>query len=155
MLIAATTYQWLLTVHILAAAIWVGGALATQVYAIRAARAGAARVTEFAADIEWLGTRVFIPASLTLVVFGFLLAAEGNWEWEFWLVAGLAIWALSFVTGAGFLGPESGRINALSAEQGPESPEVQRRLRRIFLISRIELVLLILIVVDMTVKPGL
>ena len=155
MLIAATTYEWLLSAHILAAVIWVGGATATQLYALRARRAGPARVTEFAADIEWLGTRVFIPASLTLVVFGFLLVGEHDWQWDFWLVAGLTIWGLSFVTGAGFLGPESGRINQMSAELGPEAPEVQRRLRRIFLISRIELVLLILVVVDMTLKPGL
>ena len=155
MLIAATTYQWLLTAHILAAVIWVGGALATQLYALRAQRAGPGRIAEFAGDIEWLGTRVFIPASLTLVVFGFLLVGELDWEWKFWLVAGLAIWVASFLTGAGFLGPESGRINQMSAELGPESPEVQRRLRRIFLISRIELVLLILVVVDMTLKPGL
>ena len=154
MLIAATTYQWLLTAHILAAVIWVGGAFATQVYAMRAQRAGPGRVAEFAGDIEWLGTRVFIPASLTLVVFGFLLAEEANWAWEFWLYAGLAVWALSFLVGAGFLGPESGRINKLSAEFGPEHPDVQARLRRIFVISRIELVLLILIVLDMTLKPG-
>ena len=155
MLIAITTYQWLLAAHILAATLWVGGAFASQMYALRAQRAGSARVAEFAGDVEWPGTRVFIPSSLALIVFGFLLVGEGNWEWEPWLVAALVVWGLSFVTGAGFLGPESGRINQLSAELGPESSEVQRRIRRIFLISRIELVLLILVVLDMTLKPGL
>lgn len=41
------------------------------------------------------------------------------------------------------------------AERGPEDAEYQQRLRRIFLVSRIELLLLILVVLDMTVKPGL
>jgi hypothetical protein len=40
-------------------------------------------------------------------------------------------------------------------ERGPDDPEYQRRLARIFLVSRIELLLLILVVLDMTVKPGL
>jgi hypothetical protein len=40
-------------------------------------------------------------------------------------------------------------------QRGPEDPEYQRRLSRIFLISRIELLALILVVLDMAVKPGL
>ena len=40
-------------------------------------------------------------------------------------------------------------------ERGPEDPEYLRRLGRIFLVSRIELFLLILVVLDMAVKPGL
>jgi hypothetical protein len=40
-------------------------------------------------------------------------------------------------------------------ERGPDDPEYRRRLARIFLVSRIELLLLILVVLDMTVKPGL
>ena len=154
MLTAATTYEWLLAVHVLAAVVWVGGAAATQVYGIRARLAGPGRVADFARDAEWIGTRVFIPSSLLLVVFGFLLISEGSWDYEFWIVAALAMWAGSFLTGALFLGPESGRIAKLSDEHGAESDEVQRRIARIFLVSRIELLFLILIVLDMTLKPG-
>jgi hypothetical protein len=68
---------------------------------------------------------------------------------------GFIVWLLSFIAGAGFLGPESGRLGKLVEERGPEDAEYQRRLARIFLISRIELLLLILVVLDMTVKPGL
>ena len=35
-----------------------------------------------------------------------------------------------------------------------ESPEAKARIRRIFLVSRFELVLLLLVVFDMVVKPG-
>jgi hypothetical protein len=38
--------------------------------------------------------------------------------------------------------------------EGENSPEATARLQRIFLISRIELVLLILVVLDMALKPG-
>jgi hypothetical protein len=155
MILAITTYQWLLAAHILAAVTWVGGAAATQLYAIRAQSAGPARIAEFARDIEWVGNRLFIPSSALLVILGFLLIGEGDWDYEGWLVFAIVVWAASFVTGAGFLGPESGRIAKLSDELGPESDEVQRRLARVFLISRIELLFLVLVVLDMALKPGL
>lgn len=68
---------------------------------------------------------------------------------------GFVVWLLSFIAGAGYLGPESGRLGKLVDERGPDDPEYQRRISTIFLVSRIELLLLILVVLDMTVKPGL
>jgi hypothetical protein len=36
-----------------------------------------------------------------------------------------------------------------------DDPEVQRRIARVLMVSRVELVLLVLIVLDMIAKPGL
>ena len=152
------TYKWLLAFHILLAVIWVGSATAIQIFVLRATRAGADRVAYFAREIEWYGTRVLVPTSLALVVLGFLLLHESGGAFDAgqgWVTFGLVVWALSFLTGAFFLGPESGRLSKMVDERGPEDAEYQRRLRRIFLISRIELLLLILVVLDMAVKPGL
>ena len=50
--------------------------------------------------------------------------ANGNWSWgQTWTVLGLIAYALSFVVGAGYLGPESGRIAEVIEKEGPESPE--------------------------------
>jgi hypothetical protein len=57
--------------------------------------------------------------------------------------------------GAAFLGPEAGRIARLTGERGPDDPEIIRRIQRIFSISRYDLSVLVLVVVDMVVKPGL
>lgn len=155
MTIAATTYQWYLAVHILAAVVWVGGGFATQVFALRATRTNdGARIASFAQDAEFIGMRIFLPSSLILVIFGFMLVGEGDWDWSFWLVFALVVWIASVVVGAAFLGPESGRIAKITEREGPDSPEATARLKRIFLISRIELVLLILVVLDMALKPG-
>ena len=51
--------------------------------------------------------------------------------------------------------PESGRIAKIIKTEGAESPEAERRIRRILLISRIELVLLLGVIFDMVVKPTL
>jgi len=157
MALLTTTYQWLLTVHILAAVVWVGGAFTLQVMAIRVVRdPDPTRLAAFARDTEVVGMRVFLPASLVLLLFGFWLVHEGNWSLsEGWLTFGLIVIGISIVTGAGFLGPESGRIARVIEAEGPASREARRRINRIFLISRIELVLLLLTVVAMTAKPGM
>ena len=148
------TYQWFLAVHILAAVLWVGGAFTLQMFAIRTSRARSAeRMAGFAGDAEWVGTRVFVPASLALVVFGFLLIHQQHYEYKFWLVFPIVVWTASFITGAAFLGPQSGRLSKAIEARGIESPEAIAIQQRIFLVSRVELVLLLLVVLDMALKP--
>jgi len=103
-----------------------------------------------------VGKTMFTPASLVLVVFGFLLVNEGNWSLgSTWLIFALAVFAVSFAVGIGFLAPESARIARAIELHGVGSTEATRRIERIFLVSRIELLFLMLVVVDMVVKPGL
>ena len=45
-------------------------------------------------------------------------------------------------------------MGKLVAAEGPSSPVVQARIRRLIVLSRIDLVLLFLIVFDMVVKPS-
>jgi uncharacterized membrane protein len=156
--VGSDAYKWLLAFHILLAVVWVGSNTAIQIFVIRALRAGPDRVAYLASEIEWYGTRVLIPTSLTLVILGFILLHESSGAYDLgqgWVLFGFIVWLLSFITGAGYLGPESGRLSNLVEQRGPEDPEYLRRLARIFVISRIELLLLILVVLDMAVKPGL
>ncbi|CAN5158482.1 hypothetical protein BH18ACT14_BH18ACT14_17320 [soil metagenome] len=150
-------YEWLLFFHIAAAIVWLGGSLAVQILAIRANRADdPARMTAIAHEAEWFGTRISLPSSLSVLVLGIILVVDGPWDFgQTWIILALIGFGLSFATGAAFLGPESGRIGKLLAAEGPESPAVRARIQRIFLVSRIELVLLYLIVLDMVIKPGL
>jgi uncharacterized membrane protein len=150
-----TTYTALKSLHVLAAIMWIGGAALTQIFAIRANRAhepGA--FAKLLSDIEFVGTRVFLPSSLILVAAGFGMVADGDLDFELWLVLGTVVWAMSALTGSAFLGPESGRISAIFEREGMDSPAAVARTKRIFLVSRIELLLLVLIVIDMVVKPG-
>ena len=154
---AAWTGQWYATwkaLHVLMAIVWIGGALMIQLFAFRILKSDDdERMAKFAEDVEFISMRTFIPASLVLVVLGFVLEHQAHWGFHFWVVFALVIWALSFVTGAGFLGPESGKIGKLIAERGVDA-EVRLRIERILLVSRIELVLLALVAMDMVLKPG-
>ncbi|MGH3045474.1 MAG: DUF2269 family protein [Gaiellaceae bacterium] len=149
-----TWYTFLLFVHVSMAIVWLGGALMMQFFALRAIAAGPERAVAFTGDAEWVGKRVLTGASLLAVISGILLVVEGPWSFgDDWIVIGLVLFGISFLSGVTFLNPESGRLGKVIAEQGLESPEAQRRMARIILYSRIELVLLFLIVFDMTVKP--
>ncbi len=151
-----TTYEAYKSLHVLAAVIWVGGDFMIQVFALRALAAkDPERVAVFAADVAWIGSRVLVPTSFLLLVFGMAAAQQANFDFgQLWITLGLAVFLISFVTGAAFLGPESGRISKLVGLRGAADPEVQRRIARVLWISRIELVLLLLIIVDMVIKPN-
>jgi uncharacterized membrane protein len=150
-----TWYSFFKSIHVITAVIWVGGAAMIQAYAFRILRTGdGRRQADFAKDTEVVGMRVFIPASLILVIAAVAMMVNLDWSWsQNWIILGLIAFVLSFVLGAGFLGPEGGRIAELIERQGPDSPAVQARIRRILTISRCELIVLLTVIVNMVVKP--
>jgi uncharacterized membrane protein len=152
-----TWYEFLLFFHISMAAIWIGGGVLIQVFAIRAlSTSDPGRMAEFAGDVEYTGNRVFLPASLLGLVSGVLLVIDSDF-WGFgddWIVIGLILFGATFVAGAGFFGPESGRIKKLIESEGAASPVVQARIQRILALSRADLMLLFLLIFDMAVKPS-
>jgi uncharacterized membrane protein len=155
MIAIVTTYTLLLAFHIFAAVVWVGGALMLNLLALLALRSKLpGRRAEFAREAELVGMRLFAPTSLVLLGLGFWLIHEGHWNYDLWIVLALIGFALSFVTGIAFLGPEAKRIANAIESQGPESPEVASRIDRVLLVSRIELLILVLLVFDMVLKPG-
>lgn len=97
------------------------------------------------------------PASGLVLVFGiWMVIQEPAWTFgQLWVLAALAMFAFSFLSGFFYLGPQSGRLKQIYQTEGVESPAATALLGRLFLASRIELVLLILIVLDMVLKPGL
>jgi hypothetical protein len=151
-----TACEFLLFAHLLFVVAWVGTDIGIQGLSFRVLGAAPERVVTFTADIEWLGLRLLTPGALLVLLFGALLVENVGFEWgDTWIVLALIAAAASAAIGAGFLGPEAGRIAKLADERGASDPDVQARIRRILLVSRIELVIQILVILDMVVKPGL
>lgn len=146
-----TWYEFLLFVHISAAIIWLGGALAFQTYGAVVRRAGdPAELAQFAGRVGVIGERMFVPASLVVVLAGIGLMVEGNWSWDqLWVVFGLAAFAYSFLSGLLLISPLAKKIPVV----GPTTPAGQALILRLFTISRIELAVLFTIVLAMAVKP--
>jgi uncharacterized membrane protein len=151
-----SAYEWLLAVHILAVVVWVGGGFTMQFLTTRVASSNdPVRMAALAGDTEWIGLHVYMPASIVTLIAGISLVINGHWGWDhFWILFGLFGIFFSAIVGATFLGPEAGRIKKLIEEHGPSAPAVRARMDRIFLVSRIELVILLLVVADMALKPG-
>ena len=147
--------DWLVAIHILAAIAWVGGGLMINLLftRVRATR-DATAVGAFLKDIEFAANRAFIPASLILIVTGVWLVTRDVFELEAWVIFGIVVWVYSFVAGAGFVGPQTGRVGQAIEEGRGDEPDVQRRLGQVLLAGRIELVLFVLVVLDMSLKPG-
>jgi uncharacterized membrane protein len=152
-----TWYEFLLFVHVAAAAVWVGGAAIMQFFGLRAMRApNPMRLVDLGGDIEWIGQRVLVPASALAVVSGVLLVIDSD-VWGFgddWIVIGIILFAITFLAGALFFGPEAGRLGKLAEAEGPTSPAVLAKLQRLLALTRADLMLLFLIIFDMSVKPS-
>ena len=152
-----TWYDLLLFLHITGAVVWVGGGAMMQFFGLRAVGSGSGeRLVAFARDLEWIGFRVMMPFSALAFLAGLALV----WNAAFWtigddwIVIGLVLFGLTFLAGLLFFGPESGRVAKLVAAEGPSSAAVQARIKRLIVLSRIDLVLLFLIIFDMVVKPS-
>jgi hypothetical protein len=128
-----------------------------QMFALRALQApDPMRIADVSADIYWISRRVIVPASGAVILAGVIMVVDADF-WGFgddWIVIALALFAVSFLAGVLFFEPETKRIAALSAAEGPTSAGVLARTRRLLALTRIDLVLLFVIVFDMSTKPG-
>ena len=153
----AEVFNALKYVHILAAMTWLGTSIYLQFTATRLAKANdPERMATFAKDAEYTGTRLIMPATILLLLMGIALVAYSPvYAFTYtWILLAFAGYAATFVTGAFVIGPASGKIGALLEAEGPSSAEAQALIRRIFAVSRVDLVVLLLVVADMVFKPG-
>jgi uncharacterized membrane protein len=150
-------YDTLKFVHVLAAIVWVGSGIFVQFEATKLRRANdPLRLAAFAKDIAFWGTRLFMPSSLLVLLMGIslVLYSPGIGVSDAWVWLGLVGYAATFVTGAFFIGPTARKLAEMSQTLPPDDPTLQAAMARIFAISRIDQVVLILVVADMVFKPG-
>jgi uncharacterized membrane protein len=148
--------QVLLLLHILAAATWIGAALALQVLAgrIRPSTPDAV-VDDLAGGAEAIGKALFGPAAVVLLVTGVALVTREHLGWtDAWVVLGVGALGLAGAIGGSYLIPEGRRIAELARTPGHDPIELRQRTRRRFLVARVDLTILVLAVADMVFRPG-
>jgi uncharacterized membrane protein len=148
-------YLFWKALHVLSALIWVGGGLAITLLVIRAEQSGDTnRLVDLAEQAGWISRYAFVPSSLLVLATGIAATINGDLDWgQFWIIFGLIAWGTSAAIGIGYITPRVSRLNAILSERGPTDPEALLQLRNITLAARIDLAFLLLIVIDMTVKP--
>jgi uncharacterized membrane protein len=150
-------HELLLTVHILAAIIWLGGAVMMHILGRRTlARGNGQEIHTFSTEINAIGGRLYPAMSIVLLIAGVLLVSEAGYDFgSLWITLAFVGWGLSFLIGVGYYGPQGKKLDALVAEQGPLAPGVAANVRSALTVNQVELLILFLVAIDMTVKPGL
>ena len=145
-----------LFIHIAAAVVWVGGGTLLGLMGHRAIAAGdRVRTRVVVQEAATLAQRVFIPASVVVLVMGILLVADGPWELDLWVVLGLIGFVATAVTGAAVLGPKAERISHMIDEAGgtyTDAADVEAR--KLLTLARVDIVVLFLVIADMVLKPS-
>lgn len=149
-------YDFLLTVHVVAAVIWAGGGAVLHVIGRRAIASGdPARVLQFVRDAGWVGPRLFAPLSLVLIVAGFLLVEEvGASYGDLWITIGMTTWLVAFAIGAGYYARPVARVEQAVAAGGDDAVVIKNA-RAMVTVNTVELAMLFIAIVAMTTKPGL
>jgi uncharacterized membrane protein len=154
--VAATLYEWLLFLHILAGMVWVGGTVALAALATYILRsADADGITRFIGSLRVVGPIVLAPAPVLLVAMGIWLVLDTD-AWDFgqgWVQLGLGLFVAAFLYGAAFQSRA-----AIAARRAVDSGDHERAVayfRRWSVGAWVILVVLVLAVADMVFKPGL
>ena len=157
MLATMTWYQWFKAGHVLVAVVWVGGGATLSLLAGMTLRMkDPLRLAQFARQAGMLGERLYTPMSLLVLLFGIGLMTndQSPWKWDMtWVQIALAGWALTFLVGFFWIRPTAAKLAKTIEAKGPEDPEAQAIIKRILLVTRVDVIILLLIVFVMTAKP--
>ena len=149
-------YEFLVIVHIVAASIWIGGGTLIAVIAARTwAVRGDAQVIELSRIGDFVGNRVFAPATLLLIITGVWAVTEGPWEFEqTWVTIGFTAWTLGFLIAIFWHRTEGSRIRQAVGSGGAASAGARRVATASLLVGVLELAILVVAVWAMVTKPG-
>ena len=155
-MVVASLYQWLLFGHILAAMIWVGGAVLLGALAIAVLRAGEPdAIARFLRALPVIGPRVLAPATVAVVGLGVWLVLNSA-AWDFgqaWVQVGMALFAAAFLIGAAH--QSRAALDAQRAVERGDRDGARRHLSRWSRGYAVIVALLVAAAWDMVFKPGL
>ena len=148
-------YSTFKAVHVGFAVIWVGGGFLLTVLGLIAERQNdPEQLATVARQAAMVGEKLFTPAAGIVLLAGIAMMLKINWGWgHFWVTAGLVGFASSFVVGIAVLAPRAKRLDELMKTAGPHAPETQAAIKSILLIARFDMAVLLLVIIDMVVKP--
>jgi uncharacterized membrane protein len=146
----------LVTIHVLGAVAWVGGSIFALALGYYLRRRDIETRVEYTRWTEWLGPRYFAPLSVAVIVAGPPLADDIGYDFDqTWLTLGFIGWFLSFVIGVAFYPREGKRREQLIEHNGTGHASVAASVNRVLTVATIDTLIVVLVVIDMTTKPGL
>ena len=143
------------TIHVTFVVIWVGGGMFLTILALLAQRTqNPTELATVARQAAWAGEKLFSRAAIVVLAAGVAMMINGSLDWgKFWVSFGLLGFASTFIVGIGILAPRSKKIVELTETIGVEAPETQAAIASLLVIARYDIAVLLLVVLDMVLKP--
>jgi uncharacterized membrane protein len=140
--------------HVISAILWLGGALIMVILGAVAERArNDSQMVGVVRQVAWLAERVYVPSSISTLVFGLIATWLGGLWSELWVILGLVGIVATIALGVGVLSPRAKKVES-EFKAGGESPSVVALCREILTIAKFDMVLLYTVVAVMVLKPG-
>ena len=146
-------YNTLLFLHIMLVIVWVGGGIAAQIFVRRARNAPPEAMASIGQTTEWIGSKVFGPASGLVFVLGVVMTFMYEYWSEPWIWIAIAGFAASSIVGGVMISKQAKALTQLVESGGPTAPGVAEGQQRLLMLANIDLVILIVVIWDMTYKP--
>jgi uncharacterized membrane protein len=146
-------YNLLLVVHIVCVIAWLGTGTTVALLAVYGYQSGDRELVDrLPALARWLGPRVVGPSSMGTLLFGILVAVNGDLGFgHLWLLLALSAFASSVLLNVGVRLPATlRRQRAIAAGRVADA---QRAERLLLDVPSLELAILYLAVADMVLKP--
>lgn len=149
-------YEVLKFIHILAAITWVGTSIEQQLVGNRATSSrDPRRIAHFVDEAEWVGLRIMTPAAIVVVAAGIAMVIESGWNFsDTWILIAIGLFIVTSLNGMLYLNPQSKKLKLAIADRGLDDQGVLSSVKTVTLASRIDLLVLVLVVADMVFKPG-
>jgi uncharacterized membrane protein len=140
--------------HVASAVIWIGGAFVMIMLGVKAERSKSdTELVGVVRQVAWAGERIYVPASISTLVFGLIVAWLGALWSDLWVILGLVGVAITIGMGILVLTPRAKKAEAGYAAGGV-TPAVVAISREILTLAKFDAVLLFTVVADMVLKPG-
>jgi hypothetical protein len=141
--------------HVASAVIWIGGAFVMIMLGAKAMRSKSdTELVGVVLQVAWAGERIYVPASISTLIFGLITAWLGSWFGTLWAILGLVGIAITIGLGILVLTPRAKAVEA-GLKSGGITPAVLATSREILTIAKFDAVLLFSIIADMVLKPSL
>lgn len=145
----------LLFVHIVAAAVWIGGALVATLIGSRLRRAGdASSVAAFCTAYAQVGGPAFGGSGLLVLLTGMAMVGEGYPSFaDLWVAVGFVGWIASMVIGGAVTGRQWFAIGQELSSGAVTLEQAQPRIRRVIGLTHADVLIRIVVVLFMVWRP--
>lgn len=151
-------YNTFQVIHVLAAAVWFGAAVALNLMLGRLSAAGDhAGKAVVAQQATWFSRAVFDTSAIITLLAGVVMVLVSDGALSFgdtFITIGFAGVILTLGIGHGMITPTVKKMQAAMASEGPGSATAAALEKRVAMLSTIDILILVVVIWAMVVRPG-